>query len=294
MIGTAMRKSVRTSFGASGALLVAALTLLGQGAAVAQQGAAQAQPGAAQAAAVAPQYRLSPGDSIRIFVYQNPDLSLELRITESGQISFPLLGTVSLAGLTIPQAEKRIADGLREGNFVNRPQVSVIVLQVRGNQVSVLGQVGKPGRYPLEVGEVRLTDILASAGGVAPGGADSVVVVGTRSGQAYRVEIDLPGVFAPGKRGNDVVLRDGDVIWVDRQPQIYFYGEVQRPGAVRLERNMTLMQALASAGGVSQRGTEKGLRVNRREESGEVRVIEPKMNDLLKPNDVVFVRESLF
>jgi polysaccharide export outer membrane protein len=254
-----------------------------------------AQAAAAPAAtSTAGQYRLAPGDQVRVFVYQNPDLSLELRITESGAVSFPLLGSVSLAGLTVAQAEKRIADGLREGNFVNRPQVSVMVLQVRGNQVSVLGQVGRPGRFPLETGDVRLTDLIASAGGVAQGGADTVVVVGTRQGAPFRVEVDLPSVFGPGRRSEDVVLRDGDVVWVDRAPQIYFYGEVQRPGAQRLERNMTVLQALASAGGITQRGTEKGLRVHRREESGEVRIIEPKMTDSLRPNDVVYIRESIF
>jgi polysaccharide biosynthesis/export protein len=260
--------------------------------------AVRAQPASAPAAApstaAVAQYRLAAGDSIRVFVYQNPDLSLEVRLTESGTVSFPLLGTVSLAGLSVTQAEKRIADGLRDGKFVKQPQVSVSVVQVRGNQVSVLGQVGRPGRFPLETGEVRLTDLLAMAGGIATGGADTVVVVGTRNSAPFRTEIDLPGVFAPGKRGDDVILRDGDVIWVERQPVIYLYGEVQRPGTLRLERSMTVLQALAAAGGVSQRGTEKGMRVHRKDDAGEVRVIEPKMTDFLKPNDVVFVRESLF
>jgi polysaccharide biosynthesis/export protein len=274
---------------------LAACGLVALAAGLAPQGAmAQAQAAAAPPAAAAAQYRLASGDQIRVFVYQNPDLSLELRITESGQISFPLLGAVSLAGLTVAQAEKRIADGLRDGNFVNRPQVSVLVLQVRGNLVSVLGQVGRPGRFPLETGEVRLTDLLATAGGIAPGGGDTVVVTGKRNGAPYRVEVDLPSVFGAARRNDDVILRDGDVVWVERAPQIYFYGEVQRPGVQRLERNMTLLQALAGAGGLSQRGTEKGLRVHRRDESGQVRVIEPKMTDPLMPNDVVYVRESIF
>jgi polysaccharide export outer membrane protein len=283
--------------GQVGVLALCRIVLLGM--AVSMLGlAAWAQPAAAPPAApgtsTVAQYRLAAGDSIRVFVYQNPDLSLEVRLTESGTVSFPLLGTVSLAGLSVTQAEKRIADGLRDGKFVKQPQVSVSVVQVRGNQVSVLGQVGRPGRFPLETGEVRLTDLLAMAGGIAAGGADTVVVVGTRNSAPFRTEIDLPSVFAPGKRGDDVILRDGDVIWVERQPVIYLYGEVQRPGTLRLERSMTVLQALAAAGGVSQRGTEKGMRVHRKDDSGEVRVIEPKMTDFLKPNDVVFVRESLF
>jgi polysaccharide biosynthesis/export protein len=241
---------------------------------------AQAAPTSNNPNSATAQYRLAPGDGIRVFVYQNPDLSLELRLTEGGTVSYPLLGSINLTGLTVNQAEQRIADGLRDGKFVNRPQVTVTLLQVRGNQVSILGQVTRPGRYPLETGEVRLTDLIATAGGVAVGGSDSVTVVGTRNGSPYRVVVDLPGVFGVGRRGDDIVMRDGDVVWVDRQPQIYLYGEVQRAGPARLERD--------------QRGTEKGLRIHRKSTNGEVRIIEPKMTDLVQPNDVVFVRESLF
>ena len=256
---------------------------------------ARAQGTAAPAtAAAAAQYRLALGDMIKITVFQSPDLSLETRITEAGVISYPLLGSVNLAGLTVAEAEQRIAKGLRDGNFVKQPQVSINVVQARGNQVSVLGQVGRPGRYPLETGEVRMTDMLATAGGVAPGGSDIVVVVGTRNGQPHRVEVDLPSVFAPNRRSADVLLENGDVIWIERAPQIYMYGEVQRPGAMRLERNMTVMQALASAGGLTQRGTARGLRVSRKDAGGAMREIEPTMTDTLRPDDVVFVRESVF
>jgi polysaccharide biosynthesis/export protein len=251
--------------------------------------AQQSPPAAANA-----QYRLAAGDTIRISVYQSADLTLETRLTEAGTISYPLLGSVALAGLTVSEAEKRIADGLRTGNFVKQPQVSVAVQQVRGNQVSVLGQVGKPGRYPLETGNVQLTDMIATAGGVIPGGADQVVVVGTRNGQPYRAEIDLPSVFGAGRRANDLTLQNGDVIWVERAPMIYMYGEVQKPGSLRLERGMTVMQALAASGGLTQRGTERGLRVHRRDAEGKVRIIEPAMTDKLQPEDIIYIRESVF
>lgn len=252
---------------------------------------AQSNPAAASANA---QYRLAPGDVIRITVYQSPDLSVETRITEAGTISYPLLGTVQVGGLGVSQAEQRIADGLRSGNFVKQPQVNILVTQVRGNQVSVLGQVGKPGRYPLETGDFRLTDMLAIAGGISGSGGDIVVVVGTRNGQPYRAEVDLPTVFGPNRRAGDVLLQNGDVIWVERAPMIYMYGEVQRPGTIRLERGMTVMQALAAGGGLTQRGTERGLRVHRREADGRMRIFEPAMTDVLRPDDIVYIRESVF
>lgn len=259
---------------------------------------AAAQPAPADAAAratvTAAEYRLAAGDQIRITVFQNPDLSVETRLTEAGTITFPLIGTVNLRGLTTSQAERRIADALRDGNYVKQPQVSLQVSQVRGNQVSVLGQVGRPGRYPIETGELRLTDLLATAGGISPSGADIVTVVGTRNGKPFRAEVDLPRVFGPDRRNEDVLLQNEDVVWVDRAPTIFIYGEVQRPGAQRLERGLTVLQTLATAGGLSARGTEKGIRLHRRGPDGKVQVIQPGMDDPMRDGDVLYVRESLF
>jgi polysaccharide export outer membrane protein len=259
---------------------------------LAQVPAAQAP--AAAPAAPAAEYRLGVGDVLRITVFQNPELTLESRLNEGGVLSFPLIGSVRVGGLSVPEAERLIADSLARGNFLRNPQVTIIVLQVRGNQVNVLGQVGRPGRYPLETADTRLTDMIALAGGVAPGGADVVVVTGTRDGKPFRDEVDLPALFAAGGAARDIVLRNGDAVWVDRQPLVYIYGEVQRPGPMRLERGMTLLQALATGGGLTPRGTEKGIRVHRKGGNGEVEVTQPAMTDTLREGDVVFVRESLF
>lgn len=240
------------------------------------------------------EYRLAAGDVLRIAVYQNPDLSLESRLSEAGVLNFPLLGPVRLGGLTVGAAEQLIARGLRDGQFVRQPQVNIAVVQVRGHQASVLGQVNRPGRFALEVTGLRLTDLLAMAGGTASGASDIAVVTGTRQGQPWRTEVDLPALFGPGGQTRDVVIVHGDTVWVDRQPQVYIYGEVQRPGPLRLERGMTLMQVLATGGGLTPRGTDKGIRVHRRGPDGRLQVMQPAMDDTVRDGDVVHVRESLF
>ena len=254
------------------------------------QAAAQSAPQGAQRPVIS-EYRLGAGDAVRITVYQNPDLTLEGRLTEAGSISYPLLGSVKLGGLTVAEAERRIAEGLQRGNFVRQPQVSVLVTQVRGNQASVLGQVNRPGRFPIEQGDMRLSDLLALAGGVGPTGADVVTLVGIREGRPFRREVDLRQMFSSQA---DVVIQNGDVVYVDRAPMVYIYGEVQRPGAFRLERDMTLLQALASGGGLTPRGTDRGIRVHRRGPDGQVQEMRPGMTERLRDGDVVYVRESLF
>ncbi|MGM9487197.1 polysaccharide export protein EpsE [Ideonella sp. YS5] len=278
------------------ALALATAFLVWAPGAAAQAGARPAQPPAPPPAAIDTDlYRIGPGDTVRITVYQSPDLTLEARVTEAGVISYPLIGAIRLGGRTVSEAEAALAAALKKGDFIKNPQVTVMVTQVRANQVNVLGQVGKPGRIPLDVAGMRLTDVLALAGGVAANaGSDTVVVTGLRNGQPFRSEVDLPRVFAPGGREHDIVIQPGDAIWVDRYPVVYLYGEVQRPGQLRLERGMTVMQALASAGGLTQRGTQRGLRVSRRAANGQVQQLELTLDDALQTGDVVFVRESLF
>jgi polysaccharide export outer membrane protein len=260
---------------------------------------AQAPTPTTAASAQAREYVLGAGDLIRVNVFQSPELSVETRVSENGSVTYPLLGSVQLGGLSVSAAETRIAEGLRSGNFIKQPQVSILVVQVRGNQVSVLGQVNKPGRYPLEQANMRLSDVLAVAGGIAPTGSDVVVVSGVRGGKPFRSQVDLPSVFMAGANANqgaasEVVVENGDVVYVDRMPQVYIYGEVQKPGQVRLERGMTVIQALAAGGGLNLRGTEKGIRVNRRGPDGRVQQITPAMDEALRDGDVVYVRESLF
>lgn len=237
---------------------------------------------------------LGPGDVIRVSVYQNPDLSLETRISGSGQITFPLIGSVEVGGSTITGAQEKIAQQLRDGNFVLKPQVNVVLVQVRSSQISILGQVGKPGRYPIETVNSKASEMIAAAGGVLAGGADVVTLVGTRNGKPVKVDIDLPTILQAGRNDLDIVVASGDILYVDRAPSLYIYGEVQRPGVFRLERGMTVMQALAQAGGLTPRGTERGLRVNRRDAKGAVNVLELKMNDLVERDDVLQIRESVF
>ena len=246
------------------------------------------------------EYTLGAGDSIKILVFQNPELTVETRVSENGTITYPLLGSVSLGGRSIGAAEQLIAEGLVKGQFVRKPQVNIILLTVRGNQISILGQVNRPGRFPLETFNTRVSDMLASAGGAIsgsssnPGGGDIAIITGTRSGQIFRKEIDIPSLYIGSPSDDDILLEGGDTIYVARAPVFYVYGEIQRPGVYRIERGLTVMQALATGGGPTARGSDKRLQLNRKKLNGGIEKIDPLMSDPIFPNDVLFVRESFF
>ena len=237
---------------------------------------------------------LGEGDSVRITVFQNPDLTTETRISERGTITFPLVGEISLAGLTPAGAEARITEYLIKGKFVLKPQVSLNVVRVRSRQVSVLGQVARPGRYPLDDTSSNLTDILALAGGISPTGDDSVTVMVKRNGKTSKLEINVPTMYRTGDLSRNLELQNGDTIFVQRAPVFYIYGEVQRAGVYRLEPLMTVMQALSVGGGVTPRGTDRGLKVRRKSADGKFQAIDAHLTDPVQPDDVIYVRESLF
>src|SRR5260221_10790958 len=174
---------------------------------------------------------LGMGDMVRVTVFRNPGLTTEARVSERGTILFPMIGEVPVAGLTPYQAGSRIADKLRAGKFVVNPEVTVSLAQVNTRQASVRGSVLKPGRYALDSTNVRLSDFLAVAGGVAPGGSDEVTILTSRNGQQEKIEVDLGAMMRNGDLSKNVALEPGDTIFVQKAPMVYIYGEVQRGGA---------------------------------------------------------------
>jgi polysaccharide biosynthesis/export protein len=237
---------------------------------------------------------LGEGDSVRITVFQNPDLTTETRVSEQGTITFPLIGEVAIAGLTPSAAEARIAKQLVEGKFLKNPQVSLNVTRVRSRQVSVLGQVAHPGRYPLDDTSSNLSDILAVAGGITPTGDDNVTVMVTRNGKTAKIDVDLATMYRTGDLSRNVRIENGDTIYVQRAPVFYIYGEVQRAGSYRLEPKMTVMQALSLGGGVTARGTDRGLKIHRRMHDGTVKKLDAQLTDTVLADDVIYVKEALF
>lgn len=236
---------------------------------------------------------LGGGDVVKISVFGNPDLGVETRVSESGFITMPLVGQVAVAGLSTATAESKIATMLDRGGFVKKPQVNILITVLTSQQVSVLGYVNRAGRYPIN-GRRSVLDMLALAGGIGPDGGDVVTVIHRRDGKIVTEQADTSQLVRNDQMMGNVDVQGGDTVFVERAPRFYIYGEVQRPGALRLERNMTVLQALSAGGGLTLRGTERGLRVKRRDQDGKLQTIDVKGDDLVQPNDVVYVKESLF
>ena len=241
-------------------------------------------------------YFLGSGDVVRVSIFQQPDMAVEGRVSETGSLTVPLIGAVDVGGLTTRQVETRIAYLLKRGGYVREPQVNVAVVQFKSRYVAVLGYVNRPGRYYLEEGIYRVSDVLSLAGGTLPTASDVVNLLRGRGDKTQKFDIDLPTLFrSAGAPGNIEVL-PGDTLYVDKAPVFYVYGEVQRPGAFRLEKDMTLMQAVSTSGGLTLRGSKKDVQITRKNAQGKTTTLTAQLGDafILNPDDVVYVRESLF
>lgn len=238
-------------------------------------------------------YQMGTGDVLRITVYGQPDLTTEARIGENGNITFPLVGEVKLMGSTPSQGEMEIARRLKKGGFILDPSVNLNIVQYRSQQISVLGRVTRPGKHTLEKVS-RVSDALALAGGIIADGADTITLVRERDGKTEYRDIDVVALFKAGGEESNELVGDGAIINVPRQPVFYIYGEVQRPGSFRLEQNMTLVQALSMGGGLTQRGTQRGIKILRRDAKGVMQEFDTQLGDPVKKDDVIYIKESLF
>ena len=238
-------------------------------------------------------YRLGGGDSINITVYDQPDLTTGARISQDdGTITFPLLGEVAIAGLSPEEAGQKIARLLKEGGFIKKPEVALTVQDFQSQKIPVMGQVNNPGEYSLR-GESRVIALISQAGGLKDDAADVIVVVKKEDSKTVKHKIDLLRFYA-GDMSQNITVSRGDFILVPRMDRIYIDGEVKQPGMYRLERDMTVMQALSVAGGLSGRGSSKGIKVTRRNDDGTTTKIGVDLIDKLQPDDVVHVKERLF
>lgn len=234
-------------------------------------------------------YQLGAGDVVRVTVYDHTDLALEAEIAADGSLNVPLVGAVDVAGLTFKQAEELIRSRFISGGFLKDPHINLLITQYRSQLVSVLGEVNQPGRYPLS-GDTSLVAVLASAGGISANGGTQVTLI--RDGQSQ--EYDLANLGQGGQAINQVVVHPGDRVFVPRQKMIYVYGEVLRPGSYPLTEKMTVMKAIAVAGGFNGKADKDDIALQRPSAKGGVEDQEVDLASLLQPEDVVYVNESLF
>jgi polysaccharide export outer membrane protein len=253
---------------------------------------------AALSAQSAGDYVIGPQDVLTIQVFDQADLGGKYTVEADGTFSFPLIGRVKAGGLTLRSFENELKKKLADGYFKN-PQVTVAVEQYRSQRVFVMGEVRMPGPVPL-TGGMTLIEALSRAGSTMPTASGEVSVV--RPPQGAQVNGDGEGAeifranirdLESGTLKLNIELRDGDQIFVPRAELVYVFGQVKNPGSYGIQKDMTVLQALSLAGGVTPNGAMGRIQIIRVVE-GETKTLKAKLTDLVQPGDTIKVPERYF
>lgn len=245
------------------------------------------------------QLKIGPGDLLTLTVFDVPELSQEVRVGHDGDAEIELLGTIHLAGMTIPQAQTFIETQLRNRNFVNDPHVELLEKEYATQGVSVLGQVAHPGVYPV-LGPRSLTDLISEAGGLTPL-ASTEATIKHRIGTQDTVTVGIPNE-SDQLLSNDVEVQPGDTVYIPKAGIVYVLGDVGRPGGFLMQNSgkITLLEAVALAAGANPTASADKTRIIRKTGTGlkeaDVdlkRILKGKQPDLvLQAEDIVYIPPS--
>jgi polysaccharide export outer membrane protein len=261
----------------------------------------RAQEAPAPAAVADATYRVGAADELKISVFDEPALTGTFRVDADGSIPYSLVGRVPVAGKTAREIERLLTERLLDG-YVRQPRVTVEISQFRSRKVFIMGEVRTPGQYALD-GDVTLLEVLALAGALSESAGDQISVRRAKEPSAA-VGAALPedpstvevvrvslGDLQAGRTASNLMLQDGDTIIVPAAPRVFVTGHVRTPGAVVLRGRLTVQQVIALAGGFTERGSNRGIKVRREVSPGQFEEIEVRLTDYVQANDTLIVRQ---
>lgn len=250
-------------------------------------------------------YRIGPGDLLEIKVFELDQLNETARVSEDGAITLPLIGRLKVEGLTQEEIVQKITS-LLKNKYVKDPQVTIFIKEYKSNQVAVIGAVKTPGSYEL-VGRKNLLQIISMARGFTEDAMDQIFVLRQGEGGARTIPVDLRALVINGDQTLNIQIEPGDVINVpvDKEIRVFVMGQVNKPGSVtfKLSEKVTLLQAVADAGGLADGAKKSGIIITRKDRQGREKkirvniseILSGKQKDLpLEEGDVIFVPESFW
>lgn len=234
-------------------------------------------------------YVIGPQDVLMITVLDDASLSGRYTVEADGDFSFPLIGRIKAGGLSTRDFESALKKRLSPGFFKN-PQVTVSVEQYRSQRVFVSGEVRQPGAVPL-TGGMTLAEALARAGSTMPSSSGELAIIRQKQAEPIRINIKE---LETGDRTKNLELQDGDQIYVLRAESIYVFGEVKSPGAYSVQKDTSVLQALALAGGATPNGALNRIKIVRIEKGKRTEINKVKLTDIVRPGDTIVVPEKYF
>lgn len=293
-----------------GPLLVLSLLLASPSGHAAGQAPPTPPPTAVAKAPASTDYEIGPQDILRVTVYGHEDLTQTVLVQPDGTFIFPLIGRVKASEMTPAALERKVTILLAQG-FIRSPQVTVVVQEYRSKSVFVVGEVARPGTYPLS-GNMSLVEVLGKAGPLTGNAAAEVIVVrplaevtgpvlptdvaesesDPEKKRAEVIRVNIRDIQA-GELEKNLALKPNDTVFVPQAPKVFVSGEVRNPGAYPFIPGTTVRQAVSLAGGFTQDGSQGRIRVVR-EVEGKTKEVKIKLDEPIQPGDTIVVKAKLF
>jgi polysaccharide biosynthesis/export protein len=244
-------------------------------------------------------YKIGAQDVLTVTVFGETELSGKYTVEQDGTVAFPLVGRVKAGGTTLRELEQELKKHLADG-YLKNPQVSIAIETYRSQRILVMGEVRSPGEYLL-TGDMTLLAALARAGGTSPVASHQALIVRSRhigsngeggSGEAEILKVDLTDLQT-GNMALNITLLDGDTVNVPKAQSVFVSGQVKTPGAYAIEPGTTVLQALSLAGGLTDRGADSRIRIQRMA-NGKLKEIKAKLTDPVQPGDTIIVPQKFF
>ncbi len=237
-------------------------------------------------------YIIGPGDVLKIDVYDHEDLKKTVRVTNNGTIVLPFIGRVHVGGMSIPDVTEKLTTLLADGYIVN-PQVNIFIEEFRSKKAVILGHINKPGIAELR-GTTTFLEIISQAGGLKEGAGDTATIKRTKNGKQEVIVVNIKSIVEGGDLSQNILIHDGDTIYISKGGMCYVTGEVDDPDAYPCNKETTVLKLIARAGGFTGKASKSSVRIVRLVDGEKTILKDVDLNSSVLSNDIIVVPESFF
>ncbi|MBL4901122.1 MAG: SLBB domain-containing protein [Desulfocapsa sp.] len=241
---------------------------------------------------LAENYIIGSGDVLQIDVYDHDDLKKTVRVSNNGSIVIPFIGQIQVDGMTIPEVTKKLTTLLGNGYIVN-PQVNIFIEEFRSKKVIVLGQITRPGIVKLR-GATTFLEIISQAGGMTQKAGDTATIKRVTDGKQDVFVVDIKSMVEGGDLSQNILIQDGDTIYIPKGGMCYVTGEVGNPDAYPCNKNTTVLKLIARSGGFTGKASKSSVRIVRIVDGKKKTFKNVDLGTSVLANDIIVVPESFF
>lgn len=241
---------------------------------------------------LAENYRVGPGDVLKIDVYDHKDLQKTVRVSNNGSIAIPFIGQVHVEEMTIPEVTTTLTRLLADGYIIN-PQVNIFIEEFRSKKAIILGFVNKPGIAELR-GATTFLEIVSQSGGLSKDAGDTATIKRMVAGRQKVIIVNIKSMVEGGDLSQNIPIEDGDTIYVSKGGMCYVTGEVDNPDTYPCDKETTVLKLIAQAGGFTGKASKSSVRIVRLVKNNKTTLKDVDLNTSVLSNDIIVVPESFF